>query len=188
MRYLHNISLTEEQLKDEWITQDQYDNEIKYLTEDYDEEMKWHSENILRIEKNLSFHKNNLENESSDLTSFIIIFLVLQILWRIFCEWWGRWFSFLNVTESSSVDSNTTNSTNKLKDFALLKAYIAVPYYTIVYLLMAIGVLGILVYFYSLGLETSILLELTLYIIVFQLFLRLYFEMAIALFRYLKRR
>ena len=73
--YLHNISLTEEKLKDEWITQDQYDNEIKYLTEDYDEEMKWHSENILRIEKNLSFHKNNLENESSDLTPFIIIFL-----------------------------------------------------------------------------------------------------------------
>jgi len=119
----------------------------------------------------------------------LVLIIILQIFWRVFCEWWGRWFSFLNLPESNSTDSNTENSTNKLKDFALLNAYIAVPYYAIVYFLLSIGCLIFLVYVYlNAPFTAKQFFETTVYAIVFLLFLRLYFEMSIVLFRYLKRK
>ena len=168
----------------EWI-----DRELMYVEEDY--ASGYITEEHYNARKNsLIEEKEYYENSDSsfDLTTIILI-VVLQIFWRVFCEWWGRWFSFLNVPESSSANPNTENSSNKLKDFAMLKAYIAIPYYAIVYLLLSIGCLLGLVYLYlNAPLTGKHFYELTLYTIAFLMFLRLYFEMAIALFRYLKRR
>jgi hypothetical protein len=147
----------------------------------YNNQMEW-------LNKEREYYENSSSRYQGTYLPIILI-IILQIFWRVFCEWWGRWFSFLNVPESSSADSNTENSTNKLKDFALIKAYIAVPYYAIVYLLLSIGCLIGLVYLYlNAPLTGKHFYEVTLYTIAFLMFLRLYFEMSIALFRYLKRR
>jgi len=185
--YIHDMSVTEDQLKSEWITQDEYDKEIKYLTEHYDQEMKWHAENILRIEERLSYHKNNLENESSDLLPFLIIFLALQIVWRVILEWWKRWFDFLNIEIKNQNESNIES--NLIKDFGVLKAFITPSYYIILYYSIAIGLIGFLVH---MCLNTTIppkhMLELTLYVIVLEIILRAYFETRLVFFKFLKRR
>ena len=117
----------------------------------------------------------------------IIIFLVLQIVWRVFCEWWFRWFNHINVERSS--ESNQKSESNLIKDFGMFKSNISPGYYLILYYILALGLLGILLYFLFVQnvMGAKVALEATVYIVIIEIALRLYFEMMIALFKYLKR-
>ena len=116
----------------------------------------------------------------------IVIFIVLQIIWRVFLEWWFRWFNFLNI-ERKDTDNNV-NETSIAKGFATLKLNITPSYYIILYYLLALGaVAGVVYVLIEAPLLISQMIELTLYLIVFEMMLRLFFEVRIVFFKYLKR-
>jgi hypothetical protein len=158
----------------------EYESDDYYGTEYMDQE-------ISRIKTNLEYEKSFLEEDSGDLLITIIVILVLQIVWRVFCEWWFRWFNYINVERSS--ESNQKSESNLIKDFGMFKSNISPGYYLILYYILALGLLGILVYllFVQNGMGVTVLLEVILYVVILEMILRLHFEMMIALFKYLKR-
>ena len=182
----HDVTQLKNELKSEWFTEADYEEELNYLTERHEEQLSWHNENIQRMEADMLFHKDILENETSDLTLLLIIFIVLQIIWRVFLEWWFRWFNFLNI-ERKDTDNNVSE-TSIVKGFASLKLNITSSYYIILYYLLALGaVAGVVWVLIEAPLLISQMIELTLYLIVFEMMLRLFFEARIVFFKYLKR-
>ena len=182
----HDVTQLKNELKSEWFTEADYEEELNYLTERHEEQLSWHNENIQRMEADMLFHKDILENETSDLTLLLIIFIVLQIIWRVFLEWWFRWFNFLNI-ERKDTDNNVSE-TSIVKGLASLKLNITSSYYIILYYLLALGaVAGVVWVLIEAPLLISQMIELTLYLIVFEMMLRLFFEARIVFFKYLKR-
>jgi len=182
----HDVTQLKNELKSEWFSEADYEEELNYLTERHEEQLSWHNENIQRMEADMLFHKDILENETSDLTLLLIIFIVLQIIWRVFLEWWFRWFNFLNI-ERKDTDNNVSE-TSIVKGFASLKLSITSSYYIILYYLLALGaVAGVVWVLIEAPLLISQMIELTLYLIVFEMMLRLFFEARIVFFKYLKR-
>ena len=182
----HDVTQLKNELKSEWFSEADYEEELNYLTERHEEQLSRHNENIQRMEADMLFLKDILENETSDLTLLLIIFIVLQIIWRVFLEWWFRWFNFLNI-ERKDTDNNV-NETSIAKGFATLKLNITSSYYIILYYLLALGaVAGVVWVLIEAPLLISQMIELTLYLIVFEMMLRLFFEARIVFFKYLKR-
>ena len=182
----HDVMQIKNQLESGWISEPDYEEELNYITESHEEQLSWHNENIQRMEADMLFHKNNLEDETSDFTLLLIIFIVLQIIWRVFLEWWFRWFNFLNIERKDT--GNNVSETSIAKGFASLKLSIASSYYIILYYLLAIGAVAAVVWlFIEAPLLISQMIELTLYLIVFEMMLRLFFEARIVFFKYLKR-
>ena len=182
----HDVTQLKNELKSEWFSEADYEEELNYLTESHEEQLNWHNENIQRFEEEMLFHKNILENETSDFTLLLIIFIVLQIIWRVFLEWWFRWFNFLNIERKDT--SNNVSETSIAKGFATLKLNITSSYYIILYYLLALGaVAGVVYVLIEAPLLISQMIELTLYLIVFEMMLRLFFEARIVFFKYLKR-
>jgi hypothetical protein len=130
-----------------------------------------------------------VEEEKNEMFLIAIIALIIvQLLWRVCCEWWERWFSFLNIKRDDSEENTTENTTSKLMDVVLLKAKITVPFYIILYALGALAMIGGLILTF---LEIPFaLLEHTGFVVFFvfaQIFWRLLFEFYIVLFKFLSR-
>tara|TARA_Y100000589_G_scaffold325202_1_gene362723 strand:+ start:706 stop:1476 length:771 start_codon:yes stop_codon:yes gene_type:complete len=182
----HDLKDLENRLKSEWYSEADYIEDLHYFKKQHEEQLYWLNQNIQRFEQEMLFHKNNLENKTSDLIILLIVFIVLQVIWRVFLEWWFRWFNFLNI-ERKTVDNNEVNS-NIIRGFTTLKISITSPYYIILYYLLALGAVGGVVWiFIDWTLLTKQIIELILYLIVFEIMLRLFFEARIVFFKYLKR-
>jgi len=162
------------------------ENMLEYQSDDY-YGTEYMDEEIAMIKRELEDEKSFLEEDSGDILPMIIIFLVLQIVWRVFCEWWFRWFNYINVERSS--ERNQKSESNLIKDFGMFKSNISPGFYLILYYILALGLLGILLYTFGFvpGMGITVILEVILYFVILEMILRLYFEMMIALFKYLKR-
>ena len=115
----------------------------------------------------------------------LIVFVIIQLFWRIYCEWWKRLFTFFN--RKSEAKDNTNESL--IKGIISLDKEITIPFYIVFYLLGALGsLIGIIALFGSnIVLSFSETISVISFLLFFQLFWRLIFEFYVVVFNFLKR-
>ena len=86
----------------------------------------------MELERHEEIERNYIETTKNEISLIAIISLIIiQLLWRVCCEWWERWFSFLNIKRDDSEENITENKTSKLIDIVMLKAKFTIPFYII---------------------------------------------------------
>jgi hypothetical protein len=171
-----------------YINKEEYEAGIAKI----EKKLKEEEEEIkMELERHEERERNYIETTKNEISLIAIISLIIiQLLWRVCCEWWERWFSFLNIKRDDSEENITENKTIKLIDILILKAKFTIPFYIILYALGLLGMLGALVLIFM---ETPAYLGLLEYTGIFvffvfaQIFWRLIFEFYIVLFKFLTR-
>jgi hypothetical protein len=171
-----------------YINKEEYEAGIAKIEKRLEEE----KEGIkMELESFEELERNYIETKKNEISLIAIIALIIiQLLWRVCCEWWERWFSFLNIKRDNSEDNITENKTSKLIDIVMLKAKFTIPFYIIFYALGLLGMLGALVLIFMEAPAYLGLLEYTgifVFFIFAQIFWRLIFEFYIVLFKFLTR-
>ena len=162
------------------IDEEEYEDYMSEANEEKNRRKTEEAENQQREEK----YKQSRAEELR--LTILIAFVIIQLFWRIYCEWWKRLFTFFNRKREAKDNSNQS----LIKGIISLDKEITIPFYIVFYLLGALGsLIGIIVFFMEMmdELSFSLSIAMVLFLLFFQLFWRLIFEFYVVVFNFLKR-